>query len=182
MIRGRLVACAALIAAASCSTPPADGRYVQQSLPDRTTFQPVAQLLVVRCGSLDCHGTTARNLRLYGSGGLRFASGDRPLVPLCDTQAEVDQDYQSVVGLEPELLSAVVASGGANPERLTIVRKARGAEAHKGGQIWMQGDDSDRCLTSWLAGAVNANACAQGMASVLPGGAGNPLLQCPASP
>jgi hypothetical protein len=63
-----------------------------------------------------------------------------------------------------------------------MVRKARGTESHKGGQIWTQGDDSDTCLTSWLAGQVNESACATGMAGVLPSGASNPLLQCFAQP
>lgn len=177
-----LLACVSFVATAACSMPTADGTYVQQSLPDRASFPPVAQLLDVRCGSLDCHGTIARNLRLYGSAGLRWAPSDRPLVPRCDTQAEVDQDYESVVGLEPEAMSAVVASGGADPDRLTMVRKARGVESHKGGQIWSQGDDSDTCLTSWLSGDTNSKACATGMASVLPGGSSNQLLQCLVQP
>jgi hypothetical protein len=177
IVRG-LLALSSLVAVAACSSPASDARYSQQALPDRASFSPVAQLLVVRCGSLLCHGTPARNLRLYGSAGLRWSSGDRPLVPVCDTQAEVDQDYESVVGLEPETMSAVVAAGGLNPERLTLVRKARGTEAHKGGQIWTQGDDSDTCLTSWLAANADPSACARGMAAVLPTGPSNPLVQC----
>lgn len=170
-----------LVAFAGCSIPSADGKYTQHALPDRVTFPPVAELLDVRCGSLDCHGTVARNLRLYGSPGLRWLSSDRPLVPPCDTQDEDDQDYESVVGLEPETMSAVVAAGGIDPERLTMVRKARGTEAHKGGKVWTQGDDSDACLTSWLAGKTTSNACAKGIADVLPSGSPaspNPLVQC----
>jgi hypothetical protein len=163
---------------AGCSIPASDARYTPQDLPDQGSFPPVAQLLVVRCGSLDCHGTPARNMRLYGSAGLRWLSSDRPLVPLCDTPDEVAQDYESVVDLEPEAMSAVVAGGGANPQQLTMVRKARGTESHKGGQIWTQGDESDVCLTSWLGGNANEGACASGMAGVLPSGASNPLLQC----
>jgi hypothetical protein len=178
MIARQLLASLLVAALAGCSTPPADGRYSQQALPDRMSFAPVAQLLVVRCGSLECHGTPARNMRLYGSAGLRWSSTDRPLEPPCDTQDEVDQDYESVVGLEPETISAVVAAGGIDPQRLTMVRNARGTEAHKGGQIWTPGDDSDTCLTSWLAGNPNANECAKAMTRVLPGGSSNPLLQC----
>jgi len=60
-----------------------------------------------------------------------------------------------------------------------MVRKARGTESHKGGQIWTQGDDSDTCLTSWLAGSTDEGACIRGMAGVLPGASTNPLLvQC----
>jgi hypothetical protein len=177
-----LLAYASLLAMAGCSVPPADETYVPPSLPDRASFPPIALLLDVRCGSLDCHGTIARNLRLYGSAGLRRSPNDRPLAPLCDTQTEVDQDYESVVGLEPEAMSAVVAAGGVDPDQLTMVRKARGVESHKGGQIWTQGDDSDTCFASWLAGKANANACARGVASVLPGGSSNLLLQCLSQP
>ena len=173
-----LLASMSLAVLSGCSVPPSDAQYTPQDLPDRASFPPVAQLLVVRCGSLDCHGTVARNLRLYGSAGLRWSSSDRPLVPLCDTPDEVAQDYESVVDLEPETMSAVVAAGGADPQRLTMVRKARGTESHKGGQIWTQGDDSDTCLTSWLAGAANESVCASALAGVLPAGAANPLLQC----
>jgi len=173
---------AGLVAIAGCSTPPSDARYTQPALPDAATFPPVAQLLDVSCGSLDCHGTVARNLRFYGSAGLRWSSTDRPFVPLCDTPAEVDQDYESVVGLEPAAMSAVVSSGGANPDELTMVRKARGVESHKGGQIWTQGDASDTCLVAWLSGHANSGACASGMASVLLGASTNPLLQCLAQP
>ncbi len=169
-----------LLSSVACSVPPSDAVYTPQDLPDPGTFPPVAQLLVVRCGSLDCHGTVARNLRLYGSAGLRWSSSDRPLVPVCDTSDEVAQDYESVVDLEPETMSAVVAAGGANPGQLTMVRKARGTEAHKGGAIWAAGDDSDTCVTSWLAGRTDESACVRGMAAVLPGGSSNPLLvQCP---
>lgn len=136
----------------------------------------------MRCGSLLCHGTPARNLRLYGSAGLRWSPTDRPFVPLCDTSDEVDQDYESVVSLEPETMSAVVAAGGAHPEQLTMVRKARGTESHKGGQIWTQGDDSDTCLVAWLAGTPNPSACARALTGVLPGGASNPFLPCLSQP
>ena len=173
------VSLASFVPLAGCNIPPSDAQYTPQALPDQGSFPPVAQLLVVRCGSVECHGTPGRNLRLYGSAGLRWSSSDRPLVPPCDTQDEVAQDYESVVDLEPETMSAVVAAGGANPQQLTMVRKARGTEAHKGGTIWTEGDDSDTCVTSWLAGNANESACVRGMTGVLPGGASNPLLvQC----
>lgn len=163
---------------AACTIPPSDSRSTPQAVPDASTFAPVAQLLDVRCGSLDCHGTVARNLRLYGSAGLRLSASDRPFVPLCDRQGEVDQDYQSVIGLEPEAMGQVVASGGANPDSLTMVRKARGIESHKGGQIWNEGDDSDTCLVSWLSGKPDAGACERGLAAAVPGGSTNPVVGC----
>jgi hypothetical protein len=173
-----VLAGAFLVLLVGCSTPAPDAVYTPPALPDPATFPPVAQLLAIRCGSLECHGTVARNLRLYGSAGLRYAPSDRPLVPTCDTQDEVDQDYEAVVDLEPEAMSAVVAAGGAHPEQLTMVRKARGVEYHKGGAIWAQGDDSDTCLTSWLARSADPGACARGAAAALPGGTGNPLGGC----
>jgi len=163
---------------AACTIPPTDSRSTPQALPDATSFPPVALLLDVRCGSLDCHGTIARNMRLYGSAGLRWSASDRPLSPICDREAEVGQDYESVVGLEPEVMGQVVASGGANPDALTMVRKARGIESHKGGKIWNEGDDSDTCLVSWLSGKADAGACERGLVDVLPGGSSNPLVQC----
>ncbi|MGH7296584.1 MAG: hypothetical protein ACRELB_16720 [Polyangiaceae bacterium] len=168
----------AALATWACSVPPSSSRYTPGALPDAATFAPVAELLDVRCGSLQCHGTIARNLRLYGSAGLRLSPGDRPLVPPCDTTDEIAQDYASVVGLEPEATSAVVASGDADPGSLTLVRKARGTEAHKGGTVWSTGDPSDVCLTSWLAGATDEGACASALASVLPDSGADPLLAC----
>ena len=46
----------------------------------------------------------------------------------------------------------------------------------------MQGDDSDTCLTSWLAGNSNRTACVNGLSAVLPGASSNALLQCLAQP
>ncbi len=169
-------------AIAACSVPPVDSRYTPLDLPPAASFPPVAELLDVRCGSLDCHGTVARNLRIFGSAGLRWSPADRPLVPPCEPPDEVAQDYESVVDLEPETMNAVVAGGGQDPEMLAMVRKARGTESHKGGQIWSKGDESDTCLVSWLAGATDAGACERAVQNVLPGGASNPLVGCLKAP
>jgi hypothetical protein len=129
--------------------------------PARATFEPVDDVLQGSCGTLDCHGQPGRSLRLYGGRGLRLSpqgnSADDPT-----TAQEYDQSYFAVIGLEPEILSAVVADHGDRPERLTLVRKARNLEHHKGGQLFAAGDDRDRCLTSWLAGTVDAAACQRG--------------------
>lgn len=177
---GALGALGAFTALVACSAPASDGRYTQTTLPDSASFPPVAQLLELRCGSIDCHGTPWRNLRIYGSTGLRWSPTDRPLVPTCSTADEIAQTYLSVVGLEPEAMSAV-ASGG-DPSLLAMVRKARGTEAHKGGQIWTQGDDSDTCLVSWLTGQPNGAACDSAITSLLPSGRSNPLARCLSSP
>jgi hypothetical protein len=173
---------AALVA--SCSFAPANARYIQTALPDEATFGPVAELLSVRCGSIDCHGSLYRNLRIYGSTGLRYLPTDRPFSPLCNTCEENMETYLSVVGLQPEAMSEVAL--GANPSILTMVGRARGTEAHKGGQIWTQGDDSDVCLTSWLQGEPNPADCENGVKLALtlanPPGVNDPVLACFTSP
>jgi hypothetical protein len=142
----------------ACSTPSPNATVVE-TVPDRASFDVVADLLVKRCGTLDCHGEVGRDLRIYGSLGLRLAPADRPVSKGQTTTPEYDQDYDSVVGLEPEILSTVVAEGGTGPERLTFVRKARGTEHHKGGSLWQAGDPQDQCVTSWLAGHTDTADC-----------------------
>jgi hypothetical protein len=150
-------------AAVSCSSPDPSAR-IDPIGPDRTTFEPVAKMLGRRCGTLDCHGSTYRNLRLYGYGGLRL---DVNLLPESDaganniTTAEVDADYEAVIGLEPEVMRLVVLDKGFAPERLTLVRKGRGTEDHKGEGPIKVGDDADRCLVSWLASATDTAACSR---------------------
>jgi hypothetical protein len=60
-------------------------------------------------------------------------------------------------------MSEVVAEGGAHPEQLTFVRKARGLEAHKGGALITPGDPQDACIASWLSGATDFTACASAL-------------------
>ena len=153
------VAALAFAASWACSTPSPDARVVEQT-PDTASFPLVASMLIQACGTLDCHGTVARNLRLYGDTGLRYSPTDVPSTLIPTTDDEVTQDFTSVVGLEPEIMSAVVASGGADPERLTFVRKARGTESHKGGAVVVVGDARDVCMTTWLKGSADATACA----------------------
>jgi len=149
---------ATLGAAVACSVPSSGARFDGQT-PDSGSFPPVASMLVQACGTLDCHGTVGRNLRLYGDTGLRYSPTDVPSTLVPTTADEVTQDYESVVGLEPEITSEVVAAGGANPERLTFYRKALGLESHKGGAVVVQGDPRDVCITTWLQGHADASAC-----------------------
>jgi hypothetical protein len=118
-------------------------------------------MLIATCGTLDCHGQIGRNLRFFGARGLRLAPQDNP-GDNATTAREYDEDYFSLIGLEPELLSDVIADGGARPERLSLVRKARALDAHKGGRLMVPGDPRDLCLLSWLAGPVDTAACATG--------------------
>ena len=158
----RLILVAALASAAACSGPDPGARTLVTG-PDRTTFPLVQAFIDHRCGSLDCHGTRYRNLRMWGSDGMRLAYGDVPGGAPTTTD-ETNATYQSIVELEPEVMSAVVADHGAKPERLTFVRKARGSEAHAGGAIVTAGDARDRCILSWLAGAADVLACSAALA------------------
>jgi hypothetical protein len=40
-----------------------------------------------------------------------------------------------------------------------MIRKLRGIEMHKGGQLATEGDPLDRCIVGWLLGAIEAAAC-----------------------
>jgi hypothetical protein len=168
-----LVACAIT---AACGAPDTNAR-VDPIGPDRASFtRPygVADMLISRCGSLDCHGSEYRNLRLYGKGGLRLPDPNPNSArhPDTDTAAdERDKDYDAVIGVEPEIMRDVVRDRGAHPERLTLVRKPRGTEDHKGKTVIALGDDADTCLLSWLASATDTAACKRAVdAWVLDGG------------
>jgi hypothetical protein len=127
------------------------------SAPSRTDFPDVGNALQMRCGTLDCHGQVGRNMRLYGFGGLRLSA---PETPNGDptTDQELNASYDSVVGLEPEALSHVVTHH-ADPDQLSLVRKMRGIERHKGGQQSQVGDALDRCVVLWLTGNFDSTPC-----------------------
>ncbi|MDB4942769.1 MAG: hypothetical protein JWP97_2303 [Labilithrix sp.] len=153
-----LAGTAGTVLAGGCSSPDTSGR-VDAVGPDVAQFQAVAPMLVRRCGSIDCHGSLYRNFRLYGFGGTRLAPTDRPDFPTLPSAAEIAADYDAVVGVEPEIMAEVVRSGGAGTERLTLVRKARFEENHKGGQRIVRGDDADVCLLTWLSSSTDQAAC-----------------------
>ena len=163
-ITAYVVSVASTFATAACSTAPSDAR-ITLALPhsSEAAFGPVADYLDHRCGSLDCHGNTARNLRIWGCEGMRLSPTDAPICSRLGgnktTPMEHLATYESLVGLEPTAMSAVVLDNGQDPQLLTFVRKARGQESHKGGALIMLGDDQDRCITSWLASATDTTAC-----------------------
>jgi hypothetical protein len=148
--------------------------------PDFDTFSVVSPALEAHCGSLDCHGTRRRNFRLYGWYGIRLDSGDGgaapdPLPPGTveqpelvpgfgqTTEEELWQNYASAVLLEPEKLSVVLVEGQ-GVEELLLVSKGRGREHHKGEVAMEPNGSTDRCVTSWLLGAVDVTACADSIA------------------
>ena len=156
------------LAACWCSGPSVEER-TPFTPPPRAGFEPVSNMLHARCGSLDCHGHVARNLRLYGVNGLRFSPSDVPGTEGDSTTlAEHDRNYAAVIALEPEIVDQVVREGGSEPGRLTLLRKARGVEDHEGGAVIAPGSDADRCITSWLASSVDVGACNSGAELVRP--------------
>jgi hypothetical protein len=110
------------------------------------------------CATLDCHGHPQRNLRLFGERGLRLGA-DVTSAEGPTNSAEYEADYWAVVALEPELLSTVLQDGGADPERLILIRKGRGTTRHKGGSLMRPSDDLDQCLVEWLKGNILVDAC-----------------------
>ncbi len=162
---------ASAVCALGCSIPPADATItIDAPSADPLQWYPVSSYLDHRCGDLDCHGDPQRNLVLWGCSGLRLDPTDVPGCPPLGagaptTPAEYNATYRSLVGLEPVVMSEVVAGGGQNPDLLTFVRKAEGLEAHKGGELIVLGTDAgavqDDCITSWLAGDTNTADCKQ---------------------
>jgi len=152
------------LAGAGCSSP--DGSATVDPTagdagPSREQFAFVAPVLARRCGSIDCHGSIYRNMRIYGYGGLRIGANATPMAPAgVVTPAEAEASYESVVGLEPEIMRTVVEQGGTGIERLTFVRKGRGTEDHKGNK--RLNADSDTCVATWLANHVDEDACRRG--------------------
>ena len=129
-------------------------------------FPEVSPVLEKRCGTLDCHGTLARPLRIYGQGGLRLAlqeeiddfsvardngtfSGGKATTP-----EEFEANWRSVCGLEPEKMQQVRA-GEAEPLELILLSKPIGPEeedgtTHKGGAVLIKGGEGFDCIRTWL--------------------------------
>ena len=163
-----VVTSSTLVATQACSGSPDTNAITEVVAPDYNQFKgaglqpgqaPVSRLLEKRCGTLDCHGQVNRPLRIYGSQGLRFTDdgGAQPGVG-ATTETEYLSNYQSVIGLQPELMSLVV-QGNSPPEALMLLRKPLLLERHKGGAIFVSGDDAYACLTSWLGGQADLGAC-----------------------
>ena len=94
---------AILVATIGCSDA-YEGQSTTLAVPTETAFVYVSEVLDYSCGALDCHGTVGRNLRLYGTFGQRLDTKDVPCTQQT-TAAEVDANYRSAVGLEPEIMA-----------------------------------------------------------------------------
>lgn len=145
------------LASACSSVDPNERTKVPAPLP-AAVFKPVEGAMGAGCASLDCHGQPGRNLRLYDARGLRLMSPDVSGLGVT-SDAEIIADEESLLGLEPDTMALVLHEKGADPTRLSVVRKARGLEVHKGGVVWPEGSDGDVCLLSWLASNIDADAC-----------------------
>lgn len=151
------VACALLLAASACTRYEDDPHVVEA--PSREGFARVSGVLESRCGSLDCHGAPARNLRIYGVYGLRvdgsFVTGNPDT-----TEEEVNATYDSVIGVDPEAVSRVHA-GAEDPAVWIVLSKGRGRESHTGGARLPSGSAGDRCIVSWVTGEDDLSSCAE---------------------
>jgi hypothetical protein len=166
---------AALSMLVACEEIPSSGILTCASLDD---FAMVSPVLERRCGTLDCHGEYARPLRIMGQNGLRFLSDAELLDPGLivendtvtggkgTTPEEVEQNWRSVCGLEPERTSEVVRSGDINSVyQLMLLRKPLqqddNFEKHKGGQLLTKGLEGEVCISCWLVGFPDDVVCGE---------------------
>lgn len=144
--------CFLLAVVAACDTP--EKGILERSVSSRASpnsFRAagVSTVFERRCGSLDCHGSSGRNLRIYSGRGLRLPNEGGLAVGVGETtEDELTANYQSILTLEPEETNRVLEGG--DPMKLLIVKKPLAIEKHEGGQMIRQGDDAERCITSWL--------------------------------
>ncbi len=161
----KLLLAAPLLAACSAVDPAAITTLKGPPFGDQgTDFRPISAVVERRCGTLDCHGQVSRPLRIYGQYGLRAPvttppAGYYPGGLAATTVDELTDNYDSMCGLEPEIMNLVVAKKDP-PEALTLVRKPRLMEKHKGGLVWNKGDDGDTCVINWLTGVMDTSPCA----------------------
>jgi hypothetical protein len=174
MLRSGFVALAlALTASAtgSCALPTQD-KAKGGPVPDKASFvdNGVSTFMERRCGSLDCHGQPGRPLRLYSEWGLRLkAKEDGSRDSSQTTEDEQNENYLSVVGLEPENLARCYKTKGEDRATFQLLQKPLGIEGggirHKGGAVIRdtQSDPGWLCLFGWASGGeVDKDQCAQG--------------------
>ncbi len=145
--RRALIVAFLALGAAGCALPDTSATVVA-TCPSRASFSAVSPFLVDGCGTIDCHGQPSRPLRIMGYSGLRLNPTDVP-GGNPTTVAEVDANWESVCGLQPELMTEVEA-GQAPAGELLLLMKPLGETNHKGGTVIVPEDDGDVCLTSWL--------------------------------
>lgn len=149
---------------------PEEGQVTVNCPPaDEASFKLVSDVLENRCGTLDCHGSMYRPLRIFGYRGLRLPVAEEDWDPsdglfsdyytggMATTEAEHQANASSICGLEPEQIVTFRDASVKDKDlgklglELTIIRKAQLWERHKGGRIWNAGDPGEQCLLNWLA-------------------------------
>ncbi|MFP6686056.1 MAG: hypothetical protein VB934_15160 [Polyangiaceae bacterium] len=122
--------------------------------PDRAVFtEHVSELMERRCGTLDCHGSDYRPMRLYGELGLRHSSELNRSGGNATTASERFANYLAVCSVQPEKTADVALDpAGQAVNQLLLVLKGRGKEGHKGGKVFNPFDDADLCVVGWLRG------------------------------
>jgi hypothetical protein len=158
-----LVAASVVSTVIGCAGPAGDDKFVITPPPGPPTFNPVSTVVELHCGTLNCHGNEARNMRFFGFYGVRLDARDKTGFAVT-TDAEFLANFESLIAIEPERLSQIVRSGGANASKWVVLSKGRGDEHHKGGARLVRGDAADTCILSWISARqggppVNAEAC-----------------------
>lgn len=144
---------AAMSGTTSCAPAPDRHRSTFVLLPDYKIYHDnVDAYLQRRCGTLDCHGQPGRAYRLYGFGGLRDDTEDAGLVSgqQPTTEDEIRANFDAAVAVEPEEMSRLIATQGADPNKLLLLRKPLRLERHKGGPAMSEDDVGYRCVVAWL--------------------------------
>ena len=141
---------------------------VEPLCPDPTDFRLVNNMLERRCGTLDCHGDLARPFTVYGQNSLRRPGGEVDAVDPDQyytggieptLEFELQGTYASACALEPEEMDAVV-KGSEEPDTLTLLRKPRLDEKHKGGRLWGRGTlKGDACLVGFVTNSLDKTTC-----------------------
>ncbi len=166
------VSVAVVAGAVACAGSPDSSAVTEVVAPDYNQFKGanatpgsqagVSRLLERRCGTLDCHGQIGRPLRIYGEYGLRYYDPTSDVMnqpgTAPTTELEYQANYQAVIGLQPELMTLVVNNVDP-PESLLLLRKPLQLERHKGGAVFVEGDDAYTCLTTWLGGQADLTSC-----------------------
>ena len=144
--------------ALSCASKPDSSSQPSLQVADvdpaafRDNVEPVFER---RCASIDCHGQVSAGMRLYSEDGLRLPNSDNLAAGSGPTSvAEINANYIALVGLQPELITSVVAKKP-NPtaddvRHLLILAKPLQLERHKGGPALLLGEPAEECIEIWL--------------------------------
>ncbi len=165
-------AIALVVVMAACASKPDDASTAKLALgplsPDdyATLVHPVIER---RCGSIDCHGSLPRGLRVYGETGLRLPN-DAGLVPGggATTLEEKRATYDSIVGLQPERTNDLLLKDPRTPAdayQLSLLTKGTATERHRGGPSLQRGEPAEQCIVTWLIGHADPMLCASGAKS-----------------